>query len=224
MTVLHIFDMDGTLLSGSACLHISEHLGKLKEVLLIEEAWSRGEVGHVEFYELCLPLWSELDPTSIAAVFSKVPWLDNVEKVFRDIASRGEKSAVITLSPEFFVSGLLDWGVTTAHGAVVTGGAIPHPDKVLTPRSKVMLARELMATYSLQASDCIAYGDSASDIPLFGFLSQTVAINASVRLKEIAATAYDGNDLWEAYQVGRSLVERPHVNIREGTDHGNYTQ
>lgn len=212
MTTLHIFDMDGTLLSGSACLHISEHLGKLQEVLLIEEAWSRGEVGHVEFYELCLPLWSELDPAAIATVFSRVPWLDHVERVFRDIAARGEKSAVITLSPDFFVSGLLDWGLTTAHGAVVAGGARPDPEQVLTPQSKVRLAVELMSKYGLQPSDCIAYGDSASDIPLFEFLPKTIAINGSDRLKKIAAKTYDGNDLWEAYRVGRDLAEQPIMN------------
>ena len=137
--------------------------------------------------------------------------MSNVELVFRDIASRGEKSAVITLSPDFFVSGLLEWGLTTAHGAVVTGGAIPDPSKVLTPQSKVTLARELMGKYGVQASNCIAYGDSASDIPLFGFLSKTVAINASSQLKHIATAGYDGNDLWEAYQIGRNLIDRRDV-------------
>ena len=55
MSRLHIFDMDGTLLRGSACLELSRHMGQIDAVDEIEAKWSVGKVGHVEFYELCLP-------------------------------------------------------------------------------------------------------------------------------------------------------------------------
>ncbi len=207
MAKLHIFDMDGTLVQGSACLHLSEHAGVIDQVNLIEEAWSRGEVGHVEFYQLCLPLWSGLTEAGIDAVFDASPWLDNVERVFADIAARGEYSAVITLSPMFFAERLLRWGVTSAHGARVFAGEPPDPACVLTPRSKVEIAAGLMQHYGLTTADCIAYGDSASDIPLFSMLPNTVAVNGSEKIVSLANRHYVGRDLWEAYGIGRGLIE-----------------
>lgn len=207
MTKLHIFDMDGTILDGSACVHISEHLGCLEEIRIIEEAWGRGEVGHVEFYELCLPLWKELDEGKIEEVFRKSPWRKNVAKVFKDIAARGEFSAVITLSPHFFVRHLLKWGATTTHGAEVYVDKTLDPEMVTTPEHKVSIAKKLLDLYGVDQANCIAYGDSSSDIPLFKMLSKTVAVNGSERLKSLAAACYHGDDIWEAYQIGRKLAE-----------------
>lgn len=206
MSKLHVFDMDGTLLKGSACMHISDHVGKLQEVDLIEQAWGRGEVGHVEFYELCLPLWGAISDADVEEIFAKTPWQKNIPKVFDDIAARGEHSAVITLSPMFFATKLLRWGLTTAHGAEVFGGESPDPEVVLSPESKVHIARRLIRDYGVSASDCIAYGDSASDIPLFEILPNTVAINASAALRKLSTACYDGDDIWEAYLIGRAIA------------------
>lgn len=207
MSKLHIFDMDGTILEGSACVHISQHLGCYKEICIIEEAWCRGEVGHVEFWELCLPLWKELDGEKIEEVFQKSPWKKNIAKVFEDISARGEFSAVITLSPQFFVRHLLKWGANTTHGAEVYVDKTLDPELVTTPEHKVLIARKLLESYGVDESNCIAYGDSSSDIPLFTMLSKSVAVNGSERLQPLATACYNGDDIWEAYQIGRKLAE-----------------
>lgn len=207
MTKLHIFDMDGTILEGSACVHLSEHLGCLEQIHVIEEAWGRGEVGHVEFYELCLPLWRELDDNAIREVFRKSPWRKNLVKVFDDIAARGEISAVITLSPQFFARHLTGWGATSTHGAEVHVDRPLEPEKVHTPEAKVSIAKDLLKLHGLGAGDCVAYGDSSSDVPLFRSLPNTVSVNASEPLRSLASVNYAGDDLWEAYQLGRGLIE-----------------
>jgi phosphoserine phosphatase len=207
MTKLHIFDMDGTLLAGSACLEISRHLGQLEEVMVIEEAWGRGEVGHVAFYELCLPLWDGLTEDDIDEVFRSSIWLAGIVDVWDDIAQRGEYSAVITLSPQFFVQRLLEWGLHTAHGARVLAGVAPDPADVLTPESKVDIAQGLLDEYGLRESDCVGYGDSSSDVPLFDFLTNTVAINGSESIRAQAAASYKGDDIRHAYAIGRLLLD-----------------
>lgn len=208
MSKLHIFDMDGTLLAGSACLELSRHLGQLDAVHGFEERWSRGELGHVEFYEILLPLWSGLGDDDIEEVFGRVAWVRGIQEVWADIAGRGEFSAVISLSPQFFAERLLRWGVHTVHGAKVEAGRPPDPAGVLTPESKVAVAAELMETYGLSERDCVAYGDSSSDLPLFERLPNTVAVNSAASLREIAAVAYDGDDLRGAYAAGRGLLSR----------------
>jgi phosphoserine phosphatase len=206
MTKLHIFDMDGTLLRGSACLELSRHMGQIDAVDAIEARWAVGDVGHVEFYELCLPLWTGLTDTDVDAVFDATDWLGGVREVWHDIALRGEHSAVITLSPQFFADRLLRWGVGSVHGAAVFAGVDPDPGLVLTPESKPGVAAMLMERYGVAEEDCVAYGDSSSDVPLFRRLPNTVAVNASESLREVAAVGYDGPDLRGAYRAGRRLL------------------
>jgi phosphoserine phosphatase len=208
MTKLHIFDMDGTLLAGSACLELSRRAGYIEDVEEMEERWGRGEIGHVEFYELLLPLWAKLGEEEIDEVFAGVAWLDGIEEVWRDIDARGERSAVITLSPQFFADKLLDLGLHEAYGAeVLTGGEVV-PEHVLTPESKVYIATEVLERLGLGSDDTVAYGDSSSDVPLFEILDNTVSVNGSEGLAARAAATYRGNDLREAYALGRELLDQ----------------
>lgn len=216
MTKLHLFDMDGTLLTGSACLEISRHLGHLAAVDDIEERWARGEVGHVEFYDILVALWDGLEASDIDAVFRATPWLDGVKEVFADIAARGEHSAVISLSPQFFVDRLLDWDVSTVHGAGVEPGRAVDPSVVLTPESKVTILEQLLEAHGVTEDECVAYGDSSSDIPLFQRLPNTVAVNAAPSLQQIAARHYQGTNLWDAYQLGRELLDHRVCTAEDG--------
>jgi phosphoserine phosphatase len=206
VSALHVFDMDGTLLEGSACLDLSRRAGHLDTVMEVEERWVRGEVGHLEFYELLIPLWEDLTEADVDAVFAASAWLEGIEDVAADIARRGEHSAVISMSPQFFAARLR--GFETAHGASVEIGAVPVAGQVLHPETKVEITLELLERYGLGEDDCVAYGDSSSDLPLFDRLENTVAVNASAALRDVAATHYDGHDLRRAYAAGRALLER----------------
>ena len=207
MTKLHVFDMDGTLLTGSACLEVSRHMGQSTAVDAIEERWGRGEVGHVEFYDLCIPLWVGLGEVDIDEVFAATPWLRGIPAVWADIAARGEHSAVVSLSPQFFVDRLCAWGLEFPFGAGVMAGEPVVPERVLTPAAKVEIVDGLLARLGLGRGDCVAYGDSASDLPLFRALTNTVSVNGTATLREFAARAWEGDDLRAAYAVGRALID-----------------
>jgi phosphoserine phosphatase len=206
MTKLHIFDMDGTLLLSTASVEIWRYLGEVERGLAIEDAWVRGEIGDVTFWELCLPLWQGLGDADIDKVFEAAPWIDGVKAVFADIAERGEYSTVISQSPRFFVRRLMRWGAGSAYGAGVEPGGRSGPDLLLSKEDKVEIAVELMERYGLTEADCVAYGDSSSDVALFARLPHTVAVNGNETIRELAAAEYTGSDLREAYAAGRALL------------------
>ncbi|WP_163506290.1 HAD family hydrolase [Fodinicola acaciae] len=208
MSIWHVFDMDGTLLAGStASVQVARQLGRVGELTALEGRFASGDLDTRGFALALRELWQDLTPAVVAAAYESSPWLDRIEDVCADIRARGEHSAVITMSPDFFARLLASRGFDRVVAS--TFPALPFsmpidPALILTPADKVRIVDELRR--ERPARTCVAYGDSISDAPLFRHLSATVAVNADHHLVDIAAAHYRGNDLFEAYEVGRALV------------------
>ncbi|MFE7607976.1 HAD family hydrolase [Streptomyces celluloflavus] len=209
MGKLHLFDMDGTLLYGSAAaIEISRQLGLEREIDELERGFAAGELTPPQFAQLACDLWAaELTEPQVAAAFECAPWLAGIQEVWADIRARGERCAVISLSPSFFVERLLAWGADAAHGS--RWPAVPirervEPAGILSSAAKVRIADELCARYGLTRADCVAYGDSMSDTDLFAAVPASVAVNADHHVSDLASYAYAGRDLREAYELVRT--------------------
>jgi phosphoserine phosphatase len=207
MAKLHVFDMDGTLLRGAAVEEISRHLGCFDQASALEQAWRRGEVAdEVLFWERVLEFWAHATDRDLDEAFERAPWMFRIPEVFSDIAARGEHSVVISQSPLFIVQRLERWGVHATFATTVERGVQCHIDQLLQPEHKVEITLDVVKRLGLSLSDCVAYGDSTSDVELFRELRRTVAVNATPATKALAAKAYEGHDMWEAYQIGRALL------------------
>jgi phosphoserine phosphatase len=210
---LHVFDMDGTLLKGTtASLEIARHLGCTAELDRLEARFAAGEIGTRTFASGIHGLWQSLTAAAVATVFGACPWLDGIPGVCADIRERGERSVVITMSPDFFARHLLGLGFDDVVASRFP--ALPlreplDPSGILTPDDKVRVVDELRARHGLARSRCVAYGDSMSDAPLFRQLDKTVAVNADHHLADLAAVSYRGDDLAGAYALGRVLLAGP---------------
>ncbi len=210
MKILHVFDMDGTLLRGtSACQEVARALGDTDGLMALEARFAAGELDSPGFALAVREMWFDLTPAVVASAFAASPWLAGIEQVCADIRQRGERSAVITLSPDFFASHLLDAGfddVVASRFPPLPFAAAVDPAGVLSPADKVTIVERIRARYGVPKSRCVAYGDSMSDAPLFRHLDATVAVNADHHLEGLAAASYRGGDLTEAYALGRVLV------------------
>ncbi|AJC57212.1 MULTISPECIES: HAD-IB family phosphatase [Streptomyces] len=210
MSKLHLFDMDGTLLHGSAAaVEISRQLGLDREIAELERAFAAGELTPAGFAQRACVLWAAADLTDdqVQAAFEGAPWMDGIRDVWADIRARGERCAVISLSPGFFVERLLAWGVDTAHGS--RWPAVPlrrplEPSGILSSSAKVRITDDLCARYGLTRGDCVAYGDSMSDAELFAVVTESVAVNADHHVSDLATYAYTGRDLREVYELVRT--------------------
>lgn len=208
MTGLHVFDMDGTLLRGAASVELSRHLGTFDEANAIENGWVRGEITETGFWEQMLPLWSAASEADIDDAFANAAWIDGVREVFDDIARRGEHSIVISQSPHFFVERLQRWGAHRTFGSQVGPHMRAEEWSLLTQQHKVDITRSVLGELGIDESRCVAYGDSTSDVLLFEHLRNTVGVNCNASLRSSATVVYDGDDIREAYALGRSLWER----------------
>lgn len=212
MTALHVFDMDGTLLRGTtASIELSRRLDRLEPLADLEAGFAAERITAAEFAIQMRALWADLDPELVVEVVSASPWIDGIREVCDDIAQRGERSMLITMSPDFFAEHLLEFGIDVV--AASRFPALPFaqevdPTGILEPADKVRLAEQERIAHGLKLSDCVAYGDSMSDLPLFGVLENTVAVNADERLEQVAAVTYRGDNLRDAYELARELLAR----------------
>lgn len=204
---LHLFDLDGTLIRGSAAaVEISRQLGLSREIARLEQDFLLRGLTPDEFAVQAHALWSELTPEQVATAFEQAPWLTGIREVWAEIRAEGGHCAVISLSPDFFVERLLDWGADAAHGS--RWPAVPftepiHRPGILDASAKVRIAGELCARFGVDPADCVAYGDSMSDAELFAIVPETVAVNADHHLAGLARHSYTGGDLREAYTLVR---------------------
>lgn len=210
---LHLFDLDGTLLYGSAAaVEISQQLGVEREIRALESSFARRELTPPQFAERACALWAELTDEIVEAAFTDAPWISGIREVWEQIGANGERCAVISLSPDFFVRRLRDWGADATHGSrwPEVPRAIPNgrttypacpvdPAGILAPASKVKIAQELCAQFGVEPRDCVAYGDSLSDAELFAAVPVSVAVNADQHVRSLASHHYTGRDLREAY-------------------------
>ena len=103
--------MDGTLLKGTtASVQIARYLGCAEELAVLEARFAAGELGTRGFAAAIHGLWRSLTRLAVAEVFGACPWLDGIPEVCADIRERGERSVVITMSPDFFARHLLELG------------------------------------------------------------------------------------------------------------------
>lgn len=204
---LHVFDMDGTLLQSTATLEIARQLGRLEEAQDIEKRHGQGIVSIAKFWEYFLRLCEDATTVDFDAAFQNAPWMEGVAETFADIRARSETVIVISSSPAFFVKRLENWGAHETHGSAVEHG-VPVSDKAtLMPEAKLVIASAAIKAHGLGADDCVAYGDSGSDMGLFKTFSRSVAVNASPSLIEHAAATYVGTSIHEAYQMARQLID-----------------
>lgn len=205
MTRLHLFDLDGTLLHGSAApVEISRQLGLDREITELERDFAARRVEPAEYARRVHLLWAELTEQHVDAAFAGAPWLQRIRETWAEIRGRGEYCAVVSLSPSFFVERLTVWGAHAAHGSRFP--AVPFtepldPTGILTPAAKVAITDRLCGRFGLTRADCVAYGDSLSDAELFGAVPVSVAVNADRHLAGLATHTYEGRDLWDAYEL-----------------------
>ncbi|MEU1331106.1 HAD-IB family phosphatase [Streptomyces sp. NPDC005865] len=207
MARLHLFDLDGTLLHGTAApVEISRQLGLNAEIADLERDFVAGRIDSPEYARRVHVLWAELTDAHVTAAFDGAPWLTGIRETWAAIRENGDYCAVISLSPSFFVERLIGWGAHAAHGSRFPD--VPFtmpvdPAGILDAAAKVKIADRLCAEFGLRRSDCVAYGDSLSDLELFGAVPVSVAVNADQRLVSLATHSYVGRDLRKAYELVR---------------------
>jgi phosphoserine phosphatase len=210
-SVLHVFDMDGTLLPGTtASLEIARQVGGQDWLHALEQDFRQGLLDTKGFAAALHAGWTGLTPQVVLAAFEAAPKLRRIRATVEALHERGDHAAVLSMSPDFFVSRFAAYGFDQVIGsrfpALPFRQALDH-DGILTFEDKPRLVTEVCDRLGIDPARVVAYGDSQSDVPLFGRAAVSVAVNADHHVSRIASVSYSGDDLFDAYQLGLAALD-----------------
>lgn len=204
--LLHVFDMDGTLLPGTtASLEIAKAIDGQSWIHDLEEDFRHGLLDTKGFASALHAGWSDLTPQIVAEAFTAAPKLTGIRRTIAALRQAGDHAVVLSMSPDFFVGHFSDYGFDAAIGSrfpsLPFATDLDHSG-VLAFDDKPRIVTDLCQDLGVSLSCVVAYGDSQSDVPLFGIAGTSVAVNADHHVSELATTAYQGEDLYDAYLAG----------------------
>jgi len=207
----HIFDMDGTLVrSTSAPVLVAAALGRGDSLFELERRFATGAATATDFARALHQMWGVVPAEVARRAFMSAPLIENVREVLQDIRLRGEVACLITMSPDYFAEQFLEFGFDAVFASRFPRSAEMGLDEgaILNPEDKPLLAGRFCAEHGLRLRDAVAYGDSMSDVFLFGEVGLRVSVNGDHHVAELADVAVEGSDLMLAYRAAREWCDR----------------
>ncbi len=169
-----------------------------------------GPATALDFARALFEMWGVVPPEVARRAFLTAPLIENVREVLDDIRLRGEDACLITMSPDYFAEHFLEFGFDAVFASRFPRSTEAALDEgaILNPEDKPRLAARFCAQHGVQLRDAVAYGDSMSDVFLFGEVGLRVSVNGDHHLAELADIAVEGSDLMLAYRAAREWCNR----------------
>lgn len=194
---LACFDLDGSLVHGtSTCQHLSRSLGHEHILKSLEEQYARGEISNAEVAEADAQYYAGLSLAQVEEKLADIPLIDGLAQTIEALRSRGIPSIICTVTWKFAAEILAKrYGFLGASGCemslssngLLSGRVSKHFDE----HSKLNFVREYCKVHGISMDSAFAVGDSRSDIPLFGAVGFSVALNATPLAKQAATCSLE---------------------------------
>ena len=197
------FDLDDTLIRGIHSVMLPCILnGKEKEHSIIQEKEELKEIDYISADYHRAELLTGLDEDKISNCFLEiVKPLANIPETIKSLHKDDIKCIVITVGPVQVAKVVSDiWGFDGYYGSqyeVINGKFTGKILKYIRAENKVNCLDDYCQKNNFMASECIAVGDGATDIPVFEYCGKSIAINASEKVKNKATYSVDTNNLLE---------------------------
>ena len=208
MNWIVFFDIDGTLTRGvTSGAYLARLLGHERTMKEAEEAYERGELDNNEVCRIDAAGYAGRTTAELFGMLEGMPLVDGVAQAVEAIHTAGGEAHIASLA----------WDVVGAYlcerygfdGFV--GSKLEMKDGVYTgevscaleAEDKCTYARELCVTLGIDLAECVAIGDSRSDIQLFELVGTSIAFNATEEARRVATHVYYGADIADALALAR---------------------
>ncbi len=195
-----IFDIDGTLLpSTTLCRFLGRRLGHLALIEEMEAAWHAYAISNREFATRDAVNYAGRRLVDIDRHLDDLPLIDGMAETFEAIKAAGISIMLATCSWSFGARYLQRRFALDGHcgtdmaetGGILDGRVARFCDEDDKARRAARFAERL----GIALADCLAVGDSRSDIPLFKLSGRAIALNARPDAKAWASEHLETEDL-----------------------------
>jgi phosphoserine phosphatase len=193
-------DIDGTLVpSGSSSSFLAARLGHQHDLDQAEARYASGELSNQEVSEIDARGWRGTTPAAIDRWLENLPVIAGIDAVVAWCVSHDVEPVLASLAWQPVSAALARRFGLTANGgprvgltdSVYDGTVAEHFDE----HDKRDRALALAAERGLTPDRCCAVGDSRSDLPLFGAVPVSLALNAGDTARAGATDALESDDL-----------------------------
>lgn len=195
------FDLDDTLIREIHSVMLPCILNeKEKEHSLIQEQEEKGLINYITADYLRAELLSGLEERKIAQTFLEIAKpLKNIKCVVKALHEKNIKCIIITVGPKQVAKVVCDiWGFDGYYGSdyeVIEGIFTGKILNYIEAEHKTECLKDFCKNNSIKPDECIAVGDGATDIPVFQYCGNSIAINSSPEVQQSAKYAIDTDDL-----------------------------
>jgi phosphoserine phosphatase len=195
-----IFDIDGTLLPDtSVCQFMAEGMGHLELIVEMEAAWHSYEIDNRTFATRDAVNYRGVPVAEVEVRLADLPLISGFDEVCRrliaagmlvKLASCGWSFAGRYLQRQFSLHGHCGTEMVEADGIL-----LGHVARFCNEQDKATHAVGFARRQGIDMADCVAVGDSRSDLPLFKVAGRAIALNARADAKAATDEHLDTDDL-----------------------------
>lgn len=180
------FDLDDTLIREIHSVMLPCILnGKEKEHSIIQKQEESGVIDYISADYLRAKLLIGLEESKIAQSFLEIAKaLKNIKSVVKALHEQNIKYEVVD--------------------GKFTGRILNY----IEAEHKISCLQDFCKYNSIEPEECVAVGDGATDIPIFGYCGKSIAINSSQMVRKSAMYAVDTDDLTDIlkYILGKTEI------------------
>lgn len=204
---LACFDLDGTLVRHTSTgQHIAEKLGHAVAMSEIERKYVEGLATNADVAALDGQYYKGLTKADISKILDDIPVINDIARTVDWLKEKGISSVVCTIAWKFVGEVFAErYGFIASSGPTLkidqNGVFTGEVGSDFTEHDKPVFVSSLCHNLQISISDVFHIGDSRSDIPLFGAVGFSVALNANQQAKEKANIALETDSLFDVLHV-----------------------
>lgn|SRR5437016_4320006 len=181
------FDMDGTLIKNTtADLFFASLLNVKAEVFELETEFKQGLIDSDDFMVKVGLIMKELSLDFVATNFRNLPLIDGIAETIEALKRNSVTTMLITTSGEYFANLFKsEYKFDYAFGAkhhIDENGLIGIGIDACSGAVKVARLTEVAYSHHISLAECVAVGDSLSDIQIFDKVGLSIAFNSDETL------------------------------------------
>jgi phosphoserine phosphatase len=208
------FDLDGTLVRGTSVnLHLATWLGCLRHVESLEERYARGEVTVAALADATASRYRGVDRRDVWRSLADIPTIEGIEPALQALRRRGTRIVLATCTWRFAAEYFrVRYGFDSACGTTMqhTGDTLSGVvSEYVDGTAKAGFVVGYCARARIPLADCVAVGNSVSDVPMFAAAGHSIALNATHEARRAARASVDTDDLRRVVQLMGVPLPRP---------------